>query len=175
MPACRQFRDPDACVAAWVMVAGQVRAAATEALGREPAGEANAAAGDPGAESAYLAVIGTSAGTGDDGRTGRDKRVNGVIAPARPMTIESLAGKDLVTQVGKIYHVAATRIARAIVPEIEGAGEAHVLLVRRIGAPIAEPQVVDVRLRADDSMRVREPAAHAREITRRHVDGIGNP
>jgi S-adenosylmethionine synthetase len=167
------LRDLDAYLAARARTAENVRAAATAALGLEPAVEVNTA-DDPAAGSVYLTVTGTSAEAGDDGQTGRGNRANGLITPARPMTIESFAGKNPTTHVGKLYNVAATRIAEALVSEIEGAREAHVLLVSRIGTPIEEPQVVHVRLRAETPARVAEVAPRAKEITRHHLAEISS-
>jgi S-adenosylmethionine synthetase len=44
--------------------------------------------------SVYLTVTGTSAEQGDDGQVGRGNRVNGLITPYRPMTLEAAAGKN---------------------------------------------------------------------------------
>ena len=167
------LRDLDAYLAARARAAENVRAAATAILNVEPAVEVNTA-DDPAAGSVYLTITGTSAEAGDDGQTGRGNRANGLITPARPMTIESIAGKNPITHVGKLYNVAATRIAEALVSGIEGAREAHVLLVSRIGAPIEEPQVVHVRLRAETPGRVAELAPRAKEITRHHLAEIGS-
>lgn len=167
------LRDLDGYLAARSRAAERARTAATDALGIEPAVEVNTA-DDPAAESVYLTVTGTSAEAGDDGQTGRGNRANGLITPARPMTIESIAGKNPITHVGKLYNVAATRIAEALVSGIDGAREAHVLLVSRIGTPIEEPQVVHVRLRAETPGRAAELATPAREITRHHLEGIGS-
>ncbi len=141
------------------------------------AGEAEVAintADDPGAGSVYLTVTGTSAEAGDDGQTGRGNRANGLITPARPMTLESIAGKNPITHVGKLYNVAATRIAEALVATLDGAREAQVMLVSRIGHPIEEPQAVHVRLRAGGAGRVADLAPRAREIARTHVAAIGS-
>jgi len=43
--------------------------------------------------SVYITVTGTSAEQGDDGQVGRGNRVNGLITPYRPMTLEAAAGK----------------------------------------------------------------------------------
>ena len=167
------LRDLAAYLAARHRAAQKVCNAATTILGVEPNVEVNTA-DDPAVGSVFLTVTGTSAEAGDDGQTGRGNRANGLITPARPMTIESFAGKNPATHVGKLYNVAATRIAGALVSGIEGAREAHVLLVSRIGTPIDEPQVVHVRLRADTPGRVAELAPRAREITRRNLEGIGS-
>ncbi|OGI42528.1 MAG: S-adenosylmethionine synthase [Candidatus Muproteobacteria bacterium RBG_16_64_11] len=167
------LRDLDAYLAARSRAAERVRAATTAILNAEPTVEVNTA-DDPAAGSVYLTVTGTSAEAGDDGQTGRGNRANGLITPARPMAIESFAGKTPITHVGKLYNVAATRLAEALVSEIEGAREAHVLLVSRIGAPIEEPQVVHVRLRAETPGQVAELTPRATEITRHHLAEIGS-
>ena len=56
----------------------------------------NTADGDP-ADSVYLTVTGLSAECGDDGQVGRGNRVNGLITPDRPMSLEAAAGKNPVT------------------------------------------------------------------------------
>ena len=153
-------------------LADRARHAATAILGVEPTVEVNAA-DDPGAQSVYLTVTGTSAEAGDDGQTGRGNRANGLITPGRPMTLESIAGKNPITHVGKLYNVAATNIAEALVSGIAGIAAAHVMLVSRIGTPIDQPQVVHVRLRGETPGRAAELAPRAREITRHHLEGIG--
>jgi S-adenosylmethionine synthetase len=165
----RHLRDVDAYLAARGRAAQRARAA----LGSAFEIQVNTA-DDPAAGSVYLTVTGTSAEAGDDGQTGRGNRANGLITPARPMTLESIAGKNPITHVGKLYNVAATRIAGALVSTLDGAREAHVMLVSRIGQPIEEPQAVHVRLRAEGARRVAELAPRAGEIAREHVAGIGS-
>lgn len=98
-------------------------------------------------ESLYLTVTGTSAEAGDDGEAGRGNRVNGLITPYRPMTMEAVAGKNPVTHVGKLYNVLASRLAQQIVDRVPGVVEAYCCLVSRIGAPVGQPQLADVRVR----------------------------
>jgi len=94
----------------------------------------------------YLTVTGTSAEGGDDGQTGRGNRANGLITPGRPMTIESVAGKNPVTHVGKLYNVVASTTAERLVASLPGVRGAECRLVSRIGQPIDEPQLAEVRL-----------------------------
>jgi S-adenosylmethionine synthetase len=94
----------------------------------------------------YLTVTGTSAECGDDGQVGRGNRVNGLITPGRPMSLEAAAGKNPVTHVGKIYNLAAHEIAGALVRQIPQVSKAECLLVSRIGRPIAEPALIQVGL-----------------------------
>ena len=61
--------------------------------------------------------------------------------------MESVAGKNAVTHVGKLYNLAAGVIAERVVSEIAEVAEAHCLLVSGIGRPISEPQLAAVRLR----------------------------
>src|SRR5678816_4896815 len=102
-------------------------------------------------------VTGSSAEAGDDGEVGRGNRVSGLITPYRPMTMEAAAGKNPVSHVGKLYHVIANRIASRLVAEMPDAEAATCMLVSRIGAPIDQPALVDVRVATfpDDRVRAR--------------------
>jgi S-adenosylmethionine synthetase len=80
------------------------------------------------ADSIYLTVTGLSAEAGDDGQVGRGNRVNGLITPYRPMSLEAAAGKNPVTHVGKLYSVMAHRIAAAVVAAVPGVHEASCYL-----------------------------------------------
>jgi len=97
-------------------------------------------------QSIYYTVTGTSAESGDDGEAGRGNRINGLIAPYRPMTMESVAGKNPITHVGKLYNIVANLIASDVVEQIPGVAEARCRLVSQIGRPISDPQLVDVKL-----------------------------
>ena len=99
-------------------------------------------------ENIYLTVTGTSIEMGDDGATGRGNRGNGLITPMRPMTMEAIAGKNPVSHVGKIYNVLAQRCAGEIAG-LEGAREAYVTLVSKIGSPISQPLLRAVRISGD--------------------------
>lgn len=94
----------------------------------------------------YLTVTGTSAEAGDDGEAGRGNRANGLITPYRPMSMEAAAGKNPVTHVGKLYQIAARRLAEAIVETVDGVEGAECYLVSQIGQPVDEPQLVDVHV-----------------------------
>lgn len=93
----------------------------------------------------YLTVTGTSAEHGDDGATGRGNRVNGLITPSRPMSLEAAAGKNPVSHVGKIYNIVARNIAEKAA-KLSYVREAYVKLLSQIGRPIDEPQVANVQL-----------------------------
>ncbi len=95
----------------------------------------------------YLTVTGLSMENGDDGSVGRGNRVNGLITPYRPMSMEAAAGKNPVTHVGKLYNLLAFKIAEDVVNEAGGdVAETHVRIVSQIGKPIDQPQVASVQI-----------------------------
>ncbi len=110
-------------------------------------------ADDPENGSVYITVTGTSAEQGDDGQVGRGNRVNGLITPYRPMSLEAAAGKNPVSHIGKIYNVVANLIADRVVNEIEEVEEAYCYIVSQIGKPINEPQVCDVKIRTSRDIK----------------------
>lgn len=102
--------------------------------------------------SIYLTVTGTSAESGDDGQVGRGNRINGLITPYRPMTLEATSGKNPVSHVGKIYNHFAMDLSRDLV-EAGFVEEARVYIVSQIGKPINEPHLLHIQLKnktADD-------------------------
>lgn len=127
-------------------VAATVARAASEAMGADVAVEVNPG-DDVAAGRVYLTVTGTSAEAGDDGEVGRGNRVNGLITPYRPMSLEAAAGKNPCTHVGKLYNVAAHRLAGALTERVAGVTAAECFLVSRIGGRIDDPALVDVRVR----------------------------
>jgi S-adenosylmethionine synthetase len=114
----------------------------------------------------YLTVTGTSAEAGDDGQVGRGNRANGLITPYRPMTLEAAAGKNPVTHVGKIYNVVAREIAATLVAEVPDIGAAQCFLMGQIGAPIAEPALLHVKLATRNGIAVSQFERRVDEISR---------
>lgn len=94
----------------------------------------------------YLTVTGTSAEHGDDGATGRGNRVNGLITPMRPMSLEATAGKNPVSHVGKIYNVLAKMIANRVYKEVKSIKEVYVELLSQIGRPIDDPLIASIKI-----------------------------
>jgi S-adenosylmethionine synthetase len=121
----------------------------------------------------FLTVTGTSAEAGDDGQVGRGNRVNGLITPYRPMTLEAAAGKNPVSHVGKLYNVAAHAIAADLVRGLPEVAAAQVFLVSRIGWPIDDPPIADVRLATRDGAPVAALSGRVEPIVREGVAGIG--
>ncbi len=106
--------------------------------------------------SVYITVTGTSAEQGDDGQVGRGNRVNGLITPYRPMSLEAAAGKNPISHIGKIYNRVANLIAKRVVEEVEEVEEAYCYIVSQIGKPINEPQVLDVSVRSKKDLKILE-------------------
>jgi S-adenosylmethionine synthetase len=127
-------------------------------------------ADEPENNSVYITVTGTSAEAGDDGQVGRGNRVNGLITPYRPMSLEAAAGKNPVSHIGKIYNTAAMDMAERIVNEIEEIEEAYVYLVSQIGKPITEPQVCDIKLRTNKDIKGLEEKV--RKIAQEEIDKL---
>jgi S-adenosylmethionine synthetase len=97
--------------------------------------------------SIYLTLTGTSAEAGDDGQVGRGNRVNGLITPFRPMSLEATAGKNPINHVGKLYNITARQIAEHVLAHLEEVEEVYCYILGQIGRPITQPQVVNVKLR----------------------------
>ncbi|MCW5746196.1 MAG: methionine adenosyltransferase [Alphaproteobacteria bacterium] len=124
-------------------------------------------ADNPTAGSVYLTVTGTSAEAGDDGEVGRGNRVNGLITPCQPMSLEAAAGKNPASHVGKIYNVMAQRIAHAVVAGMPQVARAQCLMASRIGAPVNAPALRQVLIETRDGMPVERLRGGVEEI----VDG----
>ncbi|MFO8025326.1 methionine adenosyltransferase [Thiohalophilus sp.] len=120
----------------------------------------------------YLTVTGTSAEAGDDGEVGRGNRTNGLITPYRPMNMEAAAGKNPVTHVGKLYNLTAQRLAADLVRELTGVLAAQCFLVSRIGQPVREPWVVEVRLQLADGAELEPLRSRVDAIARSRLEQI---
>lgn len=105
----------------------------------------------------YLTASGLSCEMGDDGQVGRGNRASGLITPARSMSLEAVAGKNPVSHVGKLYNVLAMLMARDIHARLEEAQGVTVQILSAIGAPVDQPQVAAIEIRAahglSDSLR----------------------
>ncbi|OWA26537.1 methionine adenosyltransferase [Streptomyces sp. CS057] len=90
----------------------------------------------------YLTALGSVADTGDVGVVGRGNRVNGLITPMRPMSIEAPAGKNPLDHTGKIYNVMAMRLARQVHETFGGPAQVHIFTSKE--APLERPDEVVV-------------------------------
>jgi S-adenosylmethionine synthetase len=128
-------------------------------------------ADDEGSGSVYITVTGTSAEAGDDGQVGRGNRVNGLITPYRPMTLEAAAGKNPISHVGKLYNIAANEIAREIYEKFSyyGVKQVYIYLVSQIGKPINQPQLTHIKIWGDFEEKVEREIL---DLVRERIDQL---
>lgn len=148
-----------------------VRDMARTVFGRFVTVDVNSA-DQPTRNSVYITVTGTSAEAGDDGEAGRGNRANGLITPYRPMTLESAAGKNPVSHVGKLYQIAAQRICETLNAELGAVASAECVLVSRIGHPIDDPQIADVRLELAARVPVERYAKEAEAVVQSELTAL---
>lgn len=122
--------------------------------------------------SLFITVTGTSAESGDDGEVGRGNRINGLITPYRPMNMEAAAGKNPVTHVGKLYNIVAQQIADALVQELDEVAEAYCYLVSRIGSPIKEPRLVDIRVSLSNGDSIETIQKSVDEVVKHKLENM---
>lgn len=120
----------------------------------------------------YLTVTGLSAEHGDDGQVGRGNRVNSLITPSRPMSLEAAAGKNPMSHTGEIYNVLAGLIARDLVDQVVEIAEASVQIVSAIGQPIDRPQLVALEVVAPAGPLPPAAQRTVRDIVRRCLADI---
>jgi S-adenosylmethionine synthetase len=120
----------------------------------------------------YLTVTGTSAESGDDGEVGRGNRVNGLITPYRPMSMEAAAGKNPVSHVGKLYNVAAHRLAHVLVERVPLVASAECILVGAIGRRVDDPALVDVRLTMREGASIQGVLGEVDGIVREQIANV---
>jgi S-adenosylmethionine synthetase len=144
---------------------------AREHTDREVSVEVNTA-DDVAEGSIYLTVTGTSAEQGDDGSVGRGNRSNGLITPNRPMSMEATSGKNPVNHIGKIYNLLSTRVAEAVVSEVDGIRDLRVRLLSQIGRPIDEPHVADADVVTEPGVDLASIEPEIRAIVDRELADV---
>ncbi len=102
----------------------------------------------------YITVTGLSAENGDDGAVGRGNKISGFIPVVKPVSMEAIAGKNPTSHVGKLYNVAALELAKRLVEE--GAKEAHVFMISRIGKPVDQPWFIGIHQIGLDEGKIKK-------------------
>ncbi|MBC7329287.1 methionine adenosyltransferase [bacterium] len=120
-------------------------------------------------EHIYLTVTGLSAEQGDDGSAGRGNRVNGLITPGRPMSMEAAAGKNPVNHVGKLYNIIAWEMAKDIKAKVRGVKEVTVKILSQIGTPITNPQSISIQLIPGNDFTTNKAEEEIEEIAKLHL------
>lgn len=123
----------------------------------------------------YLTATGSSIESGDEGLAGRGNRVNKLISPTKPMSMEGSCGKNPVYHIGKIYYVAAFKLANKIYEKL--GMENEVYLISQSGRDLLDPWIVAVYtqkgLSAENELRqiIKDEIIHFPEITRSILGG----
>ncbi len=110
-----------------------------------------------GLDGLYITVLGTSADSSDSGQVGRGNRANQLISLSRPSSSESIAGKNSVSHIGKIYNMLCFKLADEICNKVSGIDEVFVWMYNTIGQPINHPKAVVVQpLTRQETLQVSE-------------------
>ena len=88
----------------------------------------------------YLTATGSAIESGDEGLVGRGNRVNGLISPTRPMSMEGASGKNPVYHIGKLYYIGAFELADKIYQKFGITNEVY--LASQSGRPLLDPWIV---------------------------------
>ena len=123
----------------------------------------------------YLTAVGSSIESGDEGLVGRGNRINKVITPTRPMSMEGSCGKNPIYQVGKIYYVAAFHLAQRIYETYKIQNEVYV--VSQSDRELVDPWVVAVNVpvtfleREDLAQLIKDEVRRIPELSKGMIDG----
>ena len=99
----------------------------------------------------YLTAIGSSIESGDEGLAGRGNRVNKLISPTKPMSMEGSCGKNPINHIGKVYYIAAFNLAQKIHDHF--GIENEVYLVSQSGRSLIDPWFVALNVPADFGLK----------------------
>ncbi|MEK7116604.1 MAG: methionine adenosyltransferase [Patescibacteria group bacterium] len=117
----------------------------------------------------YLTATGSSIESGDEGLAGRGNRVNKLISPTKPMSMEGSCGKNPVYHIGKIYYVAAFNLANKIYEKL--GIENEVYIISQSGRDLLDPWIIAVYtqkgLGLENELRkiIEDEITHLPEIT----------
>jgi S-adenosylmethionine synthetase len=115
----------------------------------------------------YMTHLGSAADTGDVGVVGRGNRMNGLITPNRPQSIEAPCGKNPVYHTGKIYSVLAQKIADDVA-KVCG-GDVEVYLTSETGNPLSQPAHLLINFMGVTPNEIDETLV--REIVHKNLSG----
>ncbi len=121
----------------------------------------------------YITKSGLSCEAGDDGSVGRGNRVNGLITPFRPMSLEAAAGKNPVNHIGKIYNVLSTEIANDIVKQYPSIEECNIAIMSQIGKRIDHPLNLNIGIAVNHGSNFDDIKSKASYIADGWLERIG--
>jgi S-adenosylmethionine synthetase len=120
----------------------------------------------------YLTLTGTSAECGDDGCVGRGNRVNGLIAPFRPASMEAACGKNPISHVGKVYNALAFLAAQDIIKQVPTVTEVSVYVLSQIGHPLDQPLVATALVRPRSGQLTPAIESDVRDVLDKHLANV---
>jgi S-adenosylmethionine synthetase len=122
----------------------------------------------------YMTVTGSVLDTGDIGVVGRGNRINGLITPMRPMSIEASSGKNPLDHTGKLYGIAAHRAARAIYEELALTVRVYFLSAKEKQLRAATHAHVEIMIHDSHTVSEVLPPARARieQIVTNYLDDM---
>ncbi len=125
-------------------------------------------------DAVYLTKTGLSCEAGDDGSVGRGNRVNGLITPFRPMSLEAAAGKNPINHIGKIYNILATEIANDVVKNYPSIIECNLAIMSQIGKKIDQPLNLNLEIATGKGENFENIKSKARYIADGRLEKIGD-
>ena len=118
----------------------------------------------------YLTVTGTVADTGDIGVVGRGNRINGLITPFRPMSIEASAGKNPLDHTGKLYNLLAMDISNDLHKRL-GLNNTVTLATSK-EKPVEDPDCISIEVEGWNNST--EKKEKIKKIVDQHLSNIPN-
>ncbi|MDY6779347.1 MAG: methionine adenosyltransferase [Halobacteria archaeon] len=122
--------------------------------------------------SVYITETGTSAEMGDDGSVGRGNRANGLITPAREMSLEAASGKNPYNHIGKLYNLVSQELARRVDDEVDEVDEVVIKLLSQIGRPIDDPHVAAINVNTVEGTSVSDVEYEVESIINDGLDDV---
>lgn len=122
----------------------------------------------------YLTATGSSIESGDEGLVGRGNRINKLISPTKPMSMEGSCGKNPIYHIGKIYYIAAFDLANIIFKRL--GVENEVYLISQSGRDLLDPWIIAVnvplgfKLESELRQIIREKIKQIPEISKSILD-----
>jgi S-adenosylmethionine synthetase len=117
----------------------------------------------------YLTVTGSVADTGDVGVVGRGNRINGLITPFRPMSIEASAGKNPLDHTGKLYSILAMEISQKIFNDLGLRNE--VILSTTKEKPLNQPDFIYISIE-DEGKYTEVSHKKVEKLVEEKINGI---
>ncbi|MFW6017160.1 MAG: methionine adenosyltransferase [bacterium] len=118
----------------------------------------------------YITVFGSAADTGDVGVVGRGNRINGLITPMQPMSIEASAGKNVIDHTGKLYASLSKKLSKDISLMIEQPVEIFIYTYKEV--LLVNPSKINIKLEKELSNENKDKILNYVEQQLERIDEI---